>query len=123
MAENTFKIGGEDKKKSLFSKVGDMLGGSVLFRNGIPVNYLPHAIFLAFLGIIYIGNNHYAEKNIRKIKTLEVQVGDMRADYITLKSEYMYARLQSEVAKKVKDLGLEESSQPPKKVVIKEGEY
>jgi phage shock protein A len=75
------------------------------------------------LGIFYIGNSHYADKTIRKIDKLEQEVEDLRADYTTLKSEYMFASKQSEVAKRVKKLGLVESQEPPFKIVIEEGEY
>ena len=90
---------------------------------GLPVQYLPYILFFVVLGIFYIGNSHYADKTIRKIDKLEQEVEDLRADYTTLKSEYMFASKQSEVAKQVKKLGLEESEEPPFKIVVEEGEY
>ena len=89
----------------------------------MPVKYIPHVIFFTFLGVVYVGNTHYAESTQRKVNILQIEVEDMRADYTTLKSEYMYARLQSEVAKKVKDQGLEESKSPPYKIVLKKSEH
>jgi hypothetical protein len=72
---------------------------------------------------MYVGNTHYAESTQRKVNKLQTEVEDMRADYTTLKAEYMYAKLQSEVAKKVKDRGLEESQTPAYKIVLKEREH
>jgi hypothetical protein len=40
-----------------------------------------------------------------------------------MKADYMFASKQSEVAKKVRKIGLEESKTPPNKIVVQEGEY
>lgn len=89
-----------------------------IFEDGLPVKYLPHMLFVVALTLVYIGNSHYAEKNARRISTLEKRVEDLRADYHTLKSDYMVNRMQSEVARKVKPMGLVESQTPPFKVVV-----
>ena len=54
---------------------------------------------------------------------MEAEVEDLRADFTTLKSEYMFASKQSEVARKVKKIGLQESRIPPYKIVVNEEEY
>ena len=75
------------------------------------------------LGLLYISNTHYAEKTVRRISAVQAEVEDLRADYTTLKSDLMFASKQSEVARKVKALGLKESLKPPYKVEVEEGEY
>ena len=75
------------------------------------------------LSLFYIGNTHYAEKTVRKINNVQAEVEDLRADYTTMKSDLMFASKQSEVAKKVKVFGLEESLEPPHKIVVEKGEY
>ena len=70
------------------------------------------------LSILYISNTHYAEKTIRRINAIQAEVEDLRADYTTLKSDLMFASKQSEVARKVRDLGLKESLTPPHKVKV-----
>ena len=75
------------------------------------------------IGLLYIGNTHYSEKTVRRIDHAQSEVEDLRADYTTLKSDLMYASKQSEVARKVKIIGLKESLNPPTKVAIEEGEY
>jgi len=72
------------------------------------------------LGILYIGNGHYAENVIRRINTAQKQVQDLRADYHTLKADYMFDSKQSEVASKVKKSGLHESSEPPVKIIAEQ---
>jgi hypothetical protein len=110
-------------KKSFFGWVERTMRMEQVFEDGLPVRYLPYVLFLVVLGIFYIGNSHYADKTNRKISKLEREVEDLRADYTTLKADYMYASKQSEVAKKVKELGLFESLEPPHKIEIKKGEY
>ena len=121
--ENKFRI--EPKKQtakakpgsSVFSGLEKKLNLESYFEEGFPVQYLPKILFVMILGLFYIGNTHYAEKTVRRINHVQAEVEDLRADYTTLKSDLMLASKQSEVAKKVKALGLKESLTPPIKVV------
>ena len=79
---------------------------------------LPFIIFLAFLGMIYIGNRHFAEKNIRDIDKVSKEVKELSWDYKTLKSDLMLKSTQTEVAKLVDTLGLKELVEPPKKIIV-----
>jgi hypothetical protein len=115
MAKNTFKKI-KYTKKNIFTMMEKFVRVDKFFENGLPLTYLPNVLFTIFLIIFYIGYNHYADKNIRNISRIEAQVEDLRAHYTTLKAQYMYSRLQSEVQKKVKPLGLVESMKPPYKL-------
>lgn len=134
MADNKFRIepqrSNEAKVKapqgngsSLFSGLEKKLKLESYFEEGFPVQYLPKILFVTFLSLVYISNTHYAEKTTRQIDRAQTEVEDLRADYTTLKADVMYASKQSEVARRVKELGLKESVNPPFKVVVKEGEY
>lgn len=107
----------------MFSLIGSKLKIDALFDNGLPAKYIPHTLFLTAIGIIYIGNNHWAEKTIRKIDKARIEVEELRADYTSLKADYMFASKQSEVARKVNKIGLKESYTPPNKLVIDKSEY
>jgi len=80
---------------------------------------LPFIIYVAFLGMIYIANRHFAEKNIRDIDKLSREVKEHTWDYKTLKSDLMLKSTQTEVAKRVDTLGLSELIEPPQKILIK----
>ena len=127
MSENRFKVksqtGALSGGFSVFSAIEKRLKLETHFEEGFPVHYLPKIFFVVALGLIYIGNTHYAEQTVRKIEAVQVEVEDLRADYTTLKADLMFSSKQSEVARKVKPFGLKESLTPPFKVVIKEGEY
>lgn len=124
MTKNTFKV---DEQKSsggsIFSRLERAIQVDKIFEEGLPLKYMPHLLFSVTLCIFYIGNSHYAEKTIRNIDKTKKEVRDLRADYTTLKADYMYASKQSEVAKRVKEQGLFESMQPPSKIEIVKSEY
>ncbi len=125
MATNTYKndTSSTAGKSSFFALLENYLNVEKFFNQGLPLQFLPPILFTTFIGILYIGNLHYAEKNIRKINKLEITVQDLRADYTTLKAAYMYATKQSEVAKKAHEIGLVESNIPPSKIVVQADEY
>jgi hypothetical protein len=123
MAANRYKVSTPQSGKSLFSVIEGSLRLPLLFENGLPVKYMPKVLFVTALMIFYIGNSHYADSTIRKIDKLKVEVEDLRADYTTLKSDYMFASKQSEIARSVSRLRIKETLQPPKKIVIDESEY
>lgn len=108
---------------SLFSGLEKKLKLESYFEEGFPVQYLPKVLFVVMLSLLYISNTHYAEKTTRKIDKMRSEVEDLRADYTTLKADIMYASKQSEVARRVKALGLQESLNPPFKIVVDESEY
>ncbi len=122
MATNTVRIPPQSVKtrKNIFSLLENSLSFPKLFHEGLPVQYLPQILFVAFILIFYIGNTHYAERIIRQTDKLKTEVDDLRADYTTLKADLMFATKQSEVARKVFPFGLEESSKPPYKIIISE---
>lgn len=94
-----------------------------LFTDGViskqaATDMLPFIIFLAFLAMIYIGNRHFAENNIRDIDRLSKEVKELSWDFKTTKADLMLKSTQTEVAKLVDTLGLYESVEPPIKIVI-----
>ncbi|MGV3641046.1 MAG: FtsL-like putative cell division protein [Adhaeribacter sp.] len=111
------------KGTSLFHLLDRYTRMDVLFQDGLPVRFLPFILYLMAVALFYIGNTHYAEKTIRKIDKIKVETEDLRADYTTLKSDYMEASKQSEVARKVAPAGLVESSSPPYQIEVNGEEY
>ncbi|MBC7655331.1 MAG: hypothetical protein H7098_12775 [Oligoflexus sp.] len=78
---------------------------------------LPFVIFLSLLGMIYIGNRHNAENNIRKIQGLKKEVKELSWDFKTLKADLMFKSRQTQVIKQVDSLlGLKVSVEPPIKL-------
>ncbi len=128
MAENRIKDEPKVESKSAkgtgaFAGLEKRLRLESYFEDGFPMKNLPKILFVMIIGLLYISNTHYADKATRAINKAQVEVEDLRADFTTLKSDMMFATKQSEVARRVKDLGLKESKKPPYKIVVEKGEY
>jgi len=108
---------------SIFNLLDRYTKMDVIFQDGLPVKFLPYILYLMIVALFYIGNTHYAEKTIRKIDKIKLETEDLRADYTTLKSDYMEASKQSEVARNVAPTGLIESSSPPYQIEVHGEEY
>ena len=117
---NTAKKPRKERKNRSGSSVFDVLERNLKmeswFEDGVPTKYFRHVLFLTGLGLLYISNTHYADRMSREFTGLKKEIEDLRADYTTLKADYMYESKQSEVAKKVKHLGLKEGGDAPVKV-------
>lgn len=111
------------KGTSLFHLLDRFTRVDSIFQDGLPVKYLPYVLYIMGVTLFYIGNTHYAEKTIRKIDRTKSETEDLRADYTTLKSDYMEASKQSEVARKVAPAGIIESSSPPYQIEVDGEEY
>lgn len=114
----------DKSKKSGFGRAfagvfsGEVFGSEQLIAN------LPYLFFLVFMGLIYIGIGYSAEDSVRQINKDKSELKEMRSEYITIKSDLMYATKQSELIKILHEKGLvlEESFQPPKKIEVTESE-
>ena len=108
-----------EKPKDKKSNVGvkDFLTGSILTSESVS-RQLPYILFLAFLAFFYIANRYRYEKLVKKEKTLQLEVRNLRAESITTASQLMFISKQSEVAKlcEKRGLDLKESVVPPKKI-------
>ena len=109
---------GSSSSGSLFGRVERIFRIDTSFERGLPTRFVPYILYFTIIGLFYIGNSHYAERMVRRMDRLEREVEDLRANYTTLKASYMFESKQSQVAKRVKALGLEESATPPYKIVM-----
>jgi len=108
-----------ERKESKLGSIKDLLDGS-LIANDFIVKQLPYIVFLVFLAFVYIANRYHTEKVVRASIELTKEINELRAEAITTSSELMLISKQSEVAKIVEErgLGLKESIEPPRKIVI-----
>ncbi|MBN1144264.1 MAG: hypothetical protein JXA72_07565 [Bacteroidales bacterium] len=111
------KAADEPAKNGNRVRVKELIDGTFLIRENV-LKQLPYLLFLTFLGVIYIGNRFHAERMVRQINDLKIEVGNLRSEQITITSELMNISRPSEVAALVesKGLGLKESMDPPKKI-------
>lgn len=95
----------------------ELLSVDTIMRN------IGYFAFLAVLVLFYIGNTHFSERTIRSIDRMKNKLREERWQYMTAKNELMFNTKQTELAERVKARGLKELKAPPKKIVIKKGEY
>ncbi len=103
------------QKKSLGSylEIGN-IGASLILKN------LPFVLFLSFITVVYIANEHYAEKQVRQIQTLQQEVKELKRKYNSLKSEIMFKSRLSEVGEDVESLGLRKTAGRVKRIVVED---
>jgi hypothetical protein len=95
------------------------------FMNGLNMsafylfNNIHFIFYLAFLGVIYIANSHYAVQTIKEIKLIQRELKKVSWESNSKNSDLMYQSMESVVAKKVKKMGLEELTTNPKKIINK----
>jgi hypothetical protein len=81
---------------------------------------LPFIFYVAFLGMLYIGNRHMSENNIRDIDKISKEVKELSWEYKSSKADLAFKSTLTEVAKRADTLGIKEPSQPPQKITVKE---
>ena len=94
-----------------YMNVGSMLQRWV-FAN------LPFVFFLFFLGLVYIANSHYADKQVRRIQALEKDIKELKWRYNEARAKVMLNAKQSEIEKQVAPFGLESSNQRTKRIIL-----
>jgi len=111
------KIKGEPRQESRLKRTLDFSFLSINRRNAS--RWIPFILYLSLLAVVYIGIRYYGEKTELQIKSLQENMQEYRAEYLTLKAEMMYKTKQSQVVKMVDSLGLEALTEPPAKIKLK----
>lgn len=114
-------IGEEEQEQVKEKKIlRGLIDGTLLTRKTV-INQLPFIFFLVFIGLIYISNSYHAEFLRKKHEALREEINELRSEAIFVSSELMKLSRQTEVAREVRQKGLDlrESVEPPKKIVVK----
>ncbi|GAB3177999.1 FtsL-like putative cell division protein [Telluribacter humicola] len=84
----------------------------------VPVKYFYYLGWLVLLLVVYERIGYLSEQYVRKSIKLRSEVEDLRAEYTSIKAEYMKSGKQSEIIEKMKASGLEENLMPPHKIIV-----
>jgi len=104
-------------RPSIFALLAKKIAIPGLFDNNVvPVKYFGKVLFGMFLLMLYVANGHWANKMLVRTNKLQQELEDAKVDYQTTKADYMQRSIQSQVAKSVESLELQESKTPPKKI-------
>lgn len=111
------KVQKPHKKGVLAKGLSSVFSGTFLTTDR-TLQHLPFILFLALIAVFYIANGYYADDKIREVNKVSNQLKELRSEYISTKSELMFASKQSEVAKSALELGLTEPVVPPIKIEV-----
>ena len=104
------------RKKGVLAKgISSVFSGTFLSSDK-SLKHLPFILFLGFIAVLYIGYNYYADDHIRKENKLTKEIKEFHSEYISTKSDLMFASKQSEVAKSAESIGLKQPVVPPTKI-------
>lgn len=110
--------GGKNRTQKVAYSVTEVIGGNFLNRENV-VKQLPFLIFLVLLSLLYIGNSYSSEKLVINIERIKKANQELRYEQILMKSKLMHYSRQTEVARKLIETGLKESTIPPHKIIVK----
>lgn len=85
-------------------------------------DYLQFVVFLALIGMGYIWNAHYAERQMRLATDLEKEVKDLKSKALMNESTLSAGTRFSEIRDKVDSLGLYKLNEPAYKLVKKQSD-
>ena len=105
----------QNKRARKFIKALNVFG--YLDKKAI-LQIMPFMFFLTGLAVLYIANSYIAERTIRDIDKTNKEIKEMRAEYISAKTELMVKSKQTEVAASLAPYGIKESTVAPKKIVV-----
>ena len=105
------------KKGVLANGLSSVFSGTFL-TNESTLKHLPFILFLTLVAVFYIANGYYADDKIREVNKVSNELKELRSEYISTKSDLMFASKQSEVAKSAEALGLKEPLVPPIKIEV-----
>ena len=94
--------------------VKDIIDGSLLTKK-VVIEQLPYIIFLIVIAFVYIANQYHAENLAMESAKVQREIKELRAEAISIASEYMYLTKRTEIEKLVKARGLdlETCDKPP----------
>lgn len=110
----------EEKPVKNHHFIRGLIDGTFLTRQYV-VKQISFFFFLSFLGLIYISNRYHSDSIRNNISLLKNELRELRSRALYTTSELMKMGRQTEVAREVKEKGLQikESLEPPKKIIVK----
>jgi hypothetical protein len=99
-------------------RIRHVLDGSIITQDNI-LRKLPYLIFLVGLAILFIANNYVSERIIRETNSVKRELKELQTEHLATLSEYLRKSQQSEIARRLNEIGIRESDVPPKRIVIR----
>ena len=92
--------------------IGSIVKGDFFSSNFLFDNY-KMILLLVSIAMISIISSHSTDTKIYEIRKLELEVRELKSEFVSIRTNLMNARMGSNLQEKVKALGLESSTTPP----------
>lgn len=110
------------EKRSFKKSIAEVVTGNFLGKES-SIRQAPFILFLTGIGLVYIANTYFAERKVREISAISRELKELRAEYITGKSQLMFITRQSEIALMAEEMGVPVKpslTAPGKIIMVKE---
>ena len=99
-------------------KLNSVLKGTFLVSDDSFKNWRM-IIFLSVLAVVMIASSHSADRKVHEIARLTEEVKEYRSAFSDGRKKLMTLKMESTIRKKLRDKGIVESTEPPKKIKVK----
>lgn len=106
------------KNKKSNIKLMDILKGKFLVEDGSMQNWR-FVLYLVFLAFISISSSHWVNKKVVKIKQLDEEVSNLKAQYTDAHRFLMKMQLEPEIMRQSEALGIKLTDEQPYVLVKK----
>ena len=97
----------------------DILKGKFLVgADTAPKNWL-FLLFASFLAAMMISSSHQVDKKVHEISELNEEVRALRSEFFVNRRDLQQLKLESSLKNKVVVEGLQPSTNPPHKIIVK----
>jgi TolA-binding protein len=100
------------------NQMGNILKGKFLVSDGAFTNWA-FIVFCAMLAIIMIASSHSAERKVYRVAELNQQLRELRSEFVDTRKTLMQQKMESNVARKMKERSIGLSDKPPYKITVK----
>ncbi|HLV53328.1 MAG TPA: FtsL-like putative cell division protein [Cryomorphaceae bacterium] len=105
------------RKKGFAHGFNSVLNGRFLVRDYVIAN-LGFVFYLVGIMVAYIAYGYYSESNNKELVKTEMELRDIKAANLEMRSRLQQLKQRSRVAESIRDLGLVESRTPPKVIRV-----
>lgn len=74
-------------------------------------------LFVFGVGVVYIANSHFAEKQTRRMEALTNEIKELKSEAMTINAQLCRMKKQSELSKNLQNKGIQALKDIPYKVV------
>ena len=99
------------------SSIYNLLKGKFLVSEDSFKNWR-FILFIVGLLLLMIASSHSSDKKVMEIAKLNYEIKELRAEFLDMRSISMKMKLESTIRKKVEDLGIRPSENPPQVIKV-----